>query len=304
MPDRLPVGRSARPAEEVAHFSVHQSLAFPASQIQALEFADGRPANMTVNFMGLTGPLGVLPHWYTILIAERLRNGDPTMRDFLDIINHRFVSFFYKAWEKYRAGLDYERGEPDRLSQAILDLIGMGTEGLEAPKSIVSEAFLFFSGLLAQRPRSALALQLTLEEYFGVPVEVEQFYGSWFSLDSETLCRPDEFATQSEQLGLGAVVGDQVWDPQARVRIKLGPLTLAQYSEFLPEQPAYQALRDWTRFFANDEIDFEVQLILKQNDVPSCELGMEGETAPKLGWVSWLRSKPIERNPADTILRL
>jgi type VI secretion system protein ImpH len=304
LPDRAPVGRSSRPGEEVAHFAAHQSLAFPASQIQSLEFPENRPPAMTVNFMGLTGPLGVLPHWYTELIADRMRNGDNTLRDFLDMINHRFVSFFYRAWEKYRAGLAYETGEPDPLSQVLLDLIGIGTEGFDLPESIAPDAYLFFSGLLAQRPRSALALKLTLEEYFQVPVEVDQFHGAWFSLDDEALCRPGDSVSASEQVAVGAVVGDAMWDPQARVRIKLGPLTLARYSDFLPGQPAFQALSAWTRFFANDEIDFEAQLILCQEEVPPCELGARGEAEQKLGWVSWLSSKPLKRNPSDTILKL
>jgi type VI secretion system protein ImpH len=145
---------------------------------------------------------------------------------------------------------------------------------------------------------------LTLEDYFQVPVEIEQFHGGWFALNDNELCRPADNAAESEQLGMGAVVGDAIWDPHALVRVKLGPLTLTEYSDFLPGQPGYRALSAWTRFFATDEIDFEAQLILRQEDVPPCELGTKGESAPQLGWVSWLQSKPLQRNPADTILKL
>jgi type VI secretion system protein ImpH len=304
LPTRSSVGHTANPKQEIARFAVHQSLAFPASQIQGLEVEEGQPAKMTVNFMGLTGPMGVLPHWYTLLIAERNRAADKTIGDFLDIFNHRFISFFYRAWEKYRPGVAYEKSERDCFSEVLFDLMGIGTPGLAFPRELPPDAFLFFSGLLAQRPRSPLALQLVLEEYFEVPVEIEQFLGSWFPLDSETMCHPADSETRSEQLGLGAIVGDEVWDPHARIRVLLGPLSLEEYREFLPKRPAYEALCAWTRFFANDEIDFEVQLILKQEEVPPCDLGNAGGTGPMLGWVSWLRSRPLDRNPNDTILRL
>ncbi len=303
LPDREPVGQTAHPQDEIARFSAHSSLAFPASEIQELAPPEDGPARMSVNFMGLTGPIGILPHWYTLLVSERLQAGDKSIRDFLDIFNHRFISLFYRAWEKYRPGIAYERGEHDAFSDALLDLVGMGTPGLKIPAVLTKDAFLYFSGLLAQRPRSSLALQLVLEEYFEVPVEIEQFLGSMFALDSETICCPADRETQSEQLGLGAVVGDQVWDPHARIRVKLGPLTLEQYRDFLPGHSAYRALDAWTRFFANDEIDFEVQLILKQQDVPSCTLGAAERESPLLGWVSWLSSKPLNRNPGDTILQ-
>jgi type VI secretion system protein ImpH len=303
-PDRKPVGRFVNPGEEIARFAAHPSLAFPASEIQSLEWNDSKPHRMAVNFLGLVGPLGALPNWYTELISERARSGDRTARDFLDIFNHRFISFFQQAWEKYRFPVAYERGEMDRFSRLLFDLIGLGTNGLQERQAVPDEAFLFFSGILGQRPRSAKALQLILEEYFEVPVEVEQLLGGWFKLDSATECCLGDRETPSEALGLGAVAGDEVWDQGARARIKLGPLTMSQYLDFLPTGSAYPALRALTRFFANDEIDFEAQLVLERNAVPACELGSEGEESPQLGWVSWVRSAPMGRNPEDTILAL
>src|SRR5260370_13352011 len=62
-PERTPVGSGTRPGEEAVRFRAHISLGFPPSAIHALErpAEDGGPAQMSVAFMGLTGPLGVLP---------------------------------------------------------------------------------------------------------------------------------------------------------------------------------------------------------------------------------------------------
>jgi type VI secretion system protein ImpH len=100
------------------------------------------------------------------------------------------------------------------------------------------------------------------------------------------------------------VIGDEVWDIQSRVRIKLGPLPLDRYLDFLPSGTAHAPLRALTRFFSGDGLDFEVQLILQRDEVPSCMLGAEGEQAPRLGWATWVKSAPMDRDPADTVLRL
>ena len=62
-PARAPIGRDADPADEIARFRAHVSMAFPPSQIVALEPPDDDRPNplLTVTFFGLYGPSGVLP---------------------------------------------------------------------------------------------------------------------------------------------------------------------------------------------------------------------------------------------------
>ncbi len=297
-------GRFANPQTEVVRFAAHNSTAFPASEIQSLQWREGRAPLMVVNFMGLTGPEGVLPLYYTQFVAERVRARDTALRDFLDIFNHRMISLFYQAWERYRFTVQYERGGGDRLSQYLLDLIGLGTKGLGNRQAVPDISLVYYAGLLGQRPRSAQALRQLIEDYFDVPAEIVQFAGAWYRLDVPTQCRLDGGATESEQLAVGAVVGDEIWDEQSRVRIRLGPLALEQYQDFLPTGTAYEPLRALVRFFAGNEFDFEVQLVLKREEVPGCELGRGDRTAPRLGWITWARSERMGRDPDDTVLEL
>src|SRR4029077_1035792 len=94
---------------------------------------------MTVAFMGLTGPSGMLPRHYTELLIrlEKEEKGPErcALRDWFDLFNHRIISLFYRAWEKYRFYIPYERkeyslGEPDAFTRALLSLIGLGTPRL------------------------------------------------------------------------------------------------------------------------------------------------------------------------------
>jgi type VI secretion system protein ImpH len=303
-PAAEPVGTFADPSKEVVRFTANPAVSFPASQIQRVDWAPDKQPSVTINFMGLNGPSGVLPLYYSELINERLRAKDSAPRAFLDIFNHRIVSLFYQAWEKYRFPIAYERGERDRFTHHLLDLLGLGTPGLEDRQDIPDESLLYYAGLLSLQPRSAAALEQILEDYFEVPVEVEQFVGAWHALDPETQCRFDKANSYSEQLGFGAVVGDEIWDQQSGVRIRLGPLSFDRYLDFLPEGIAHKPIRALTRFFGGDGVDFELQLILKREETPRCELGEDGTAAPRLGWTSWAASKPLGRDPADTVLPL
>jgi len=302
MPERERVGRFVQPSREVVHFGANPSISFPPSQLYSLMRKRGEPARMTVNFMGLFGPLGVLPQYYTELVINRVRAKDTALREFFDIFNHRMISLFFQAWQKYRFTVAYERGERDRFSHHLLDLIGLGTEGLQNRQSVADDSLIFYAGLLAQWPRSASALCQVIGDYFAVHVEIEQFAGGWFKLDTETQCCFEEGLTLSEQLGMGAVVGDEIWDQQSSVRVVLGPLTIEQYQDFLPNGTAYKPLCGILGFFAGAEFDFEVQLILKHEEVPACELGAETGAMPQLGWVTWMRTKAFTRDPGDTIL--
>lgn len=301
------VGRFSNPADEAVRFAAHQSLGFPASQIQDLEFPEGAPPKMSVNFMGLTGPVGELPVFYTAYVVQRLRNRDQTLADFLDLFNHRMVSLFYRCWEKYRFAVPYERGEIAGLTHNLLDVAGLGTVGLRDRQPVDDRAYIFYAGLLSQKPRSAQGLKQMIEDYFEVEVELIQFVGSWRPLEPDMLCRlvdNDIDGSESTMLGGGAVAGDEVWDPQSAARLRLGPMGLERYLEFLPDGSAFPKLQAMCRFYAGQDIDFDVQLVLRREDAPACELGAGGPTAPRLGWLSWAKRKPLAKDPDQTMFRL
>jgi type VI secretion system protein ImpH len=303
-PNRADVGFFGSPGNELVRFGVVPSLAFPASEIFSLQEREGAPPLMRVNFMGLVGPIGVLPVYYTEMVAELVRNKDTALRDFLDIFHHRLISFFYRAWQKYRYLVGYERRDGSTFSGYILQLIGLGGANLQNRQDVPDLALLHYAGLLAQQPHSAAALEQIVGDYFDVPAHVSQFLGAWYRLSEDSQCQLDDTELDSQQMGFGAIVGDEIWDPQARVRVTLGPLPLRQYLDFLPSGSAFRPLRTLIRFIGGDELDFEVQLILRREDVPACELGGSGETAPQLGWLSWGKTEDMNRDPGETVLQL
>jgi type VI secretion system protein ImpH len=260
------------------------------------------PPRMMVAFMGLTGPAGVLPHHYTELLIERMRYKDKALWEFLDLFNHRLISLFYSAWEKYRFPVAYEvaraRGGQDGFSEYLFDLVGMGTRGLRRRQSFADEILLFYGGLFAQRPHSASALQAILGDYFQVPARVEQFAGQWLKLEAESLSR---LGGANAELGVTSVAGERVWDNQAKLQVRFGPLTLKQFSEFLPNGSAFQPAAELTRLVAGLEFDFDLRLTLKAAEVPNCVLTTGAKRRPMLGWTTWLKTRPFTEDDSQVV---
>ncbi|MBS1812086.1 MAG: type VI secretion system baseplate subunit TssG [Acidobacteria bacterium] len=299
---RRPVGHATEPAREVVRFHTPVTLSFPASEVHALkpENKDAEPPappEMTVAFMGLTGPMGVLPHPYTELLMERLRNKDRTLYEFLDIFNHRVISLFYRAWEKYRFPVAYERGLEDRFTEFLFDIIGLGTRGLRDRFSFPDQALLSYGGLIANKPHSASAMTGILSDFFSAPVAMDQFKGQWLKLEPESY---STLGRANHQLGQSTLIGTRIWDTQSKFRVRFGPIKFDQFTALLPNGSGFKPASELTRFLAGQEFDFDIQLILRKAEVPACKLSKQAN--PMLGWTTWLKTKPFVKDDEQVVL--
>jgi type VI secretion system protein ImpH len=319
---RRPVGRDRPADQEVVRFRTLASLSFPAGAVSQIRLPspeaepNGEPLrpDMVVACMGLTGPQGVLPHHYTALLLRRIRAKDFALRDFLDLFNHRLLSLFYRAWEKYRLPFAYERWgldpgdqEEDLATRGLFALVGLGTKGLRRRLAIDDQAFLYYSGHFAHHPRSAISLESLLQDYFEVPITVQQLQGQWLLLQpNEQALMPNQANPQglNNQMGHGVVVGERVWDVQSKFRLRVGPLTYAQFRRLMPSGDGLEPLCQMTRLYVGPELDFDVQTILMANETPRCQLQTQGEDRSSLGWNTWMRSQKMVRDATHGVFSL
>jgi type VI secretion system protein ImpH len=319
-----PVGRDRPADQEVVRFRALPALSFPAGTVSQIALPaagphaadNGRPARpeMVVAFLGLTGPQGVLPQHYTSMLLQRVRLKDFALRDFLDLFNHRLISLFYRAWEKYRLPFAYERSrldpvgrDEDLATRGLYALVGLGTAGLRGRLDIDDQAFLFYAGHFAHQPRSAVALEGILEDYFEMPTRVRQLQGQWLYLQAdEQAALPDAARPEGlhNRLGVGVVVGNRVWDVQGKFRVRLGPLGYAQFLRLMPNGDGLRPLCQLTRVYVGGELDFDVQTVLKPKEVPWCRLRTQGADRPHLGWNTWARSRQFKREVDDAVFTL
>jgi type VI secretion system protein ImpH len=267
------------------------SLSFPASEITDYQPAAGKGDErdeMTVGFMGLTGPNGALPTVYTELLLERrLRYRDDGMHAFFDVFGHRATSLFYQAWRKYRYWLEVEAGGQDGFTRQLLDLGGLGLAPLRRYLARQGQPgenlFVHFSGLLSQKPLSAQALESVVQGFFGTQARLEQFVGHWVQVPRKEQSR---LGVSECVLGSSLMAGSRLWDRQTKLRLRLGPMDGRLYRELQPGGAGVEALEALFRFAFGHALAVDVCLVLQGCHVPPACLG--AAQALQLGGNCWL----------------
>jgi type VI secretion system protein ImpH len=238
---------------------------------------------LQVRFFGLLGPNGPLPLHLTEYARDRLRNlGDASFLHFLDLLHHRFLVLFYRAWAQAQPTVGLDRPQDDRFSRYVGSLFGLGLPALRGRDSVHDFAKLFRAQWLVRQVRNADGLRAILCSYFRVDARIEQFVGHWLRLPRAQRSRLA--VPGGTTLGRDAVIGQQVWDRQHKFRVHLGPLTLSQYESFLPGGDNIRKLVDWVRNYFGFEFQWDVQLGLQSKQVPTTRLARYG----RLGWTTWV----------------
>ena len=241
-------------------------------------------------FVGLVGPLTPLPPLYTETALREKKRRSPAMRAFLDVFVTRIVSLFVKAFEKYRlpplVGRHGTSGKA-QITAALYALVGLGLPSLRDRMLTADSRLLPYTGLLVGEVRSAAGLEVILADLLGLPVKVSPMQVRWLDIAPEEQSRlgVGGFCT----LGVDVVAGARTRDVTSTFRIILGPVDYSTFQSFEPGGAVMTRLVEVTRFYMDCGLDFEVQIVLRKEDVPECHLG---DTPPRLGWNGWLRQLP------------
>jgi len=275
----------------VIRFRNSVGLGFPPSEIEAIEPGIGDVPAITITpaMMGLLGTMGALPLHYTERFAAwELRHRDDGPRAFLDLFSSRQVALFYRAWCKYRVRQPLAAGV-DRFQPLLLVLAGVASGQQDVAEA---DAMARFAAPLRSRVVSADLIAGVLGACFGVAVRVEQFTGRWDVLapDQRTL-----LAQGNCVLGAGATAGARLLRPELGIRIRLGPVSAAEFERFLPGQEGSRALAALLGRFAIDVPYRTLQVVLRREAVHGARLG----GSARLGLNGFLCTRSAARDRDD-----
>ncbi len=293
---KIPVGEDSDPQKETIRFKSHVDLVFPPSEIRQIESKskEKKPDEMLVSIMGLAGYQSPLPHPWIELIIERSRKKDTALKDFLDIFNHRLISLLYRVRKLSRVGFVYESPEKSHFTRYLYALMGLSGKKLKNRMEIKDRAFLYYTGLISQKPHSMTGLEAILSHYFKVPCKGIQMKGAWLCVEDDQITKIGIYG-KNNALGHTMLVGKRVWNQQSKIEIILGPMNYDKFTDFLPTGSAWVPLCQLLKFYLSPELEFDIKLILKSSQIPRSKL--EGAKAPRLGWTSWLSAKQKPEKP-------
>lgn len=298
-PDRPKLGEARRARDEPVRLGQPPHLHFPPAAIAGFPAGrNGRPPRLLTYAFGLFGPQGPLPLHVSREAFSRARHrSDPALADFCDVLHHRFLALYWRAYAKARPAVEQDRPEASRFRHRLGAVAGIAGPGFSGRSALPDRFALFAAGLLAPQTRPAEALARLVALYFAVPARVQEFVGAWLDIPPRARTRLG-LPGGASRLGRDAVVGARVFLRHHRFRLVLGPLRLREFLGFLPDGDSRAKLAAMVRRVPGPEMDWDTRLVLRRDEVPATAL----DGTARLGWTSWLPARERVRDADDVVL--
>jgi type VI secretion system protein ImpH len=245
-----------------------------------------------VTFLGIAGIQGPLPEVFTEMLIDRMKVKDYGFRDFLDIFNHRLITFWYTFYGKLFPGLHDAPLEETDIGSSLMDLGGVRYH--EQGKGLIPFGTLFW-----QRSGSSAGLEQAISGYFHVPCRIERFMGGWNRVDKN---EQTQIAVRFHELGRSAILGNRSFDQGKGFKVILGPLSYAQFSDFLPTvslASGYHSLKNLIAAYFDSPPEFKIELILERADVPRSDLSGQYSLARN----TWLNNRGNFPGHGNVVIR-
>src|SRR5690606_38034852 len=135
-------GRAGLPADEPARLGQRVRMSVATRDVAAFRPGEGdRPASVDVEVLGLLGPEGALPLHLTRWVMERLSDrwfagdearetADTAFLDFCNMLQHRMIALYWRAWGDARPEVQAEQGAAGRAGALLATLAGSGLPGM------------------------------------------------------------------------------------------------------------------------------------------------------------------------------
>ncbi len=318
--DRTPIGGRGPVSQEAIRLRPGVSMGFPATDVRRIarvnDSAGGPPFyRIDLTFMGLYGVSTPLPLHYAVDVLRSVagQSGDSPAdgseiadrgaasttdpeaecapaRDFLDLLHHRLLSLFYRAWTKYRYDVSFGHPGRDEVTTYLTYLIGGSPALGEDDLGVPPVRLLRYAGILTQHPKSAAAIQGMLRDYWGdVSIDIDQFVGRWVTLAPDDM---NAIGVVNSRPGENLILGEQVYDLSGAFNVAIGPVDWDTYLDFLPDGDCFAQTRSLVRLACSDPLAFTLQIRLKAGVVPEMQLYSDHRAA-RLGYTSWVRTEEL-----------
>jgi len=277
------LGETVRIKEDPVRIVQELTMRFAPGEVAAAE--DAGPLRLHIENFGVFGCNGALPAPLTEYAAVREReDGDRVFIDFVNLMQHRMATLFYRAWASAEPTVDFES-----FRSYLAALVGIGDRSLAARDHVEDDAKYHRAGRLAPAIKNLAGLEDVLADYFACDVRVEPFDPRWLDIPPGERSRLG--AAGGSRLGVDANPGQRSWQCQFSFRIVVRNLRFERFLDFLPGQRALEPLHDLVLLYAGLNLHWTLELRLAPGEAPQARLGGGG----KLGWTTWLGGRYRDR---------
>ena len=289
------IGEAKSPDFEAVRFGQTPYLSFPETTISSIQESHRHKEDLSilVYFMGLLGPNGPLPLEMTSYIYQRsIHEYDLSTKRFLDIINHRFISLFYRAFSKNEISVNFDRKQSE-LEKLYQTLTGVG---FFSKNKLPSYSALSLLRYLICKDKSSDGLEKALMLFFDMPLRVVPFLQKQHQIPKEYLLHLGD--KETSLLGINTQIGNHYFTKTKDISIVVGPISFKDSFAFMPRQTAFVQLCEIIKLYLDKPIDFDLVLEIDSSTIEGAVLN--GNFA--LGQSTHIRS--VQSTQSVTIVRI
>lgn len=261
------------------------SFLFPTTEVADLEWrppsAAGPRVVVTTNLPGLYGVGSPLPRTYAHQILQE-DDEVPQTREFLDLLHHRLLSLWYRAWKRHHYEQSFEREGLDELTRILFELIGVPKDATEEMIGTPPIRLLRYLGWFVLRARPVNGLAILLREELALPLEIEQLPVRWLTVRPELQSRLRCDPQRGGRLGHDFVLGARRMDRAGALRLQIGPVSYKTLLDLWPGAPLHLRLTALARFYLRQPLDLQLHVRVPAAEVQRARLSTHQPT--RLGW--------------------
>lgn len=256
------VGKSAGRLTEPVRFGEVPHLNYASTAIA--EIVEREKLHVLVNFFGLWGPNGPMPLAASEYVHNRSHNCyDQTLRRFADIIHHRFIGLYYRAWKANELAIGFDKGNDGLIARLCNALAGDSCRGTSLPE-FAAAAYGAQFGLAV---KSVDGLKFILSHAFNLAFEIDA------KVESEADIPEDSRSCLGKagvsELGRSVQLGSRFRTRTRKFVLRVDDLDYAVAAPLFPGNVGGRRLVDLVQSYLDRPLEWDLRLGLKTATLPA-----------------------------------
>ncbi|MDR0386441.1 MAG: type VI secretion system baseplate subunit TssG [Treponema sp.] len=272
-PELPRLGTAVHPKNENVRFGQIPSLRFPPSEIA--DIAEGRSAGVDaailVHFFGLLGVNGPMPLDFTHYVFRRSNNHfDHTWRRFLDIIHHRFLTLFYRAFARNEQSVSFDREDDDPIRGIFKSLAGLPPDQVfKEPRQ--ERVLLAYPHQFGIKIKNRVILEDILRRSFRMDITVKDLVLASYDIPLEN--RAVLGRRKTATLGVNLQIGRTYYSARGKFEIHIGPVDYQVCRRLLPGESGFVRLEEIIKLYLARPLDYDLIFTISGDSIPRPALG-------------------------------